>query len=155
MKDYIKKSVILPRVPSKLIRLAIHDAKLSLEQGLEIDMGSWGDEEDCTVCFAGGVILQSCTKERWKKDRSILGDLYPYKHEKNEDQLIFLNSISIGQLLDAMEWLGLEDQTINKYRNGTWVENKTGWKYYHQCSDPQEFFDQCEELAEYLESTGN
>lgn len=145
--------MILPKVPSQLIRIALEDMKATIAQGIKIRMDSWGDGDtsmgNCSVCFAGSVMLQ----------RTNVGvaprNFNAYQDEKNECQYLFLDRIRQGRLDDAMNYLDIEventnDNSMNLYQ---WTSLIPNWVDYNS-DNQEEFFKQVEQLADLLETKG-
>ena len=153
-KEEKQDPIVLTRQPSKL----------SLEQGLEIDMDDWGagtwesGPENCSVCFAGAVMLQTLVSEKCLEKSSqedLSGVLLPEEINggSNSDQLRFLDSLRSGQLRSAMSYLEYEhpNQTIKSPLIITeWVENIPKFKKFNS-GKPEKFFKQMLKIAEKLE----
>ena len=156
------KVIELPKVPSELLEIGLEDMKATLEQGFQIDMGSWGsgnletdDKEWCSVCFAGAVMLQRTHKH--KKD---LDDFTP--SGVNENCYQFLDSIRSGELREAVDQLGLveEIESGNKYMETVLVEEIDDWLtyddvFYDEDLGVEVFFKQLEDLIVFFKSIGH
>ena len=163
-KEEKQEPIVLTRLPSALIRLAVKDAKLSLEQGLEIDMHEWGagtlesGPENCSVCFAGAVMLQTLVSEKDLEKSSqedLSGVLLPEEINggSNSDQLRFLDLLRQGQLRSAMSYLEFEhpNQTIKSpLIINEWVKDIPKFKEFNS-GMPKKFFKQMLKIAEKLE----
>ena len=140
----MSKQVILPKVPSKLLTIALRDLKITIQSGIEIDMRSWGRNvgtPECTVCFAGAVMLQT---EKQKPNEKL-----EFKnHNENYRQYKFLDNIRKGSLATALDYLDIEYE-INKYEG--FKSYIKGWQPFNKCSN-EVFFKQIEDLIIYLKS---
>lgn len=98
------KVTILRRIPSKLIYIALADlAKAEKSKKYDIDMdfdwhGLLGDI--CIVCLAGSVMAFSLGADQTK-------DLTPLDMKANYWQLMALNSLRNGNVIEACHQLGL------------------------------------------------
>lgn len=147
--------ILLPKLPSELIRLAVRDLKTTVESGITIDMNYWGYGErglpHCSVCFAGSVMLQTT--------RSRIKTLETFDNVGiNAPQYNFLDSIRRGELKDAMEYLGhekAEEDPLNPYLNqvDVWKSDILFWKRFDN-NDPFPFYTQLIKLANFLEAEG-
>lgn len=107
-----EEPVVLPRVPSQLIRLALKDlAKCEKSPLYEVDMSGWhipippnGTRAMCSVCLAGAVMAQSLQVP-------LLANEQPWtpKHLDNFNQLMALDSLRKGRVSTALRILGLPD----------------------------------------------
>lgn len=153
-KEEKQEPIVLTRQPSALIRIAVKDAKLSLEQGLEIDMDDWGagtwesGPENCSVCFAGAVMLHQenmfDTKDRVSPCQS-----------NNRRQYLFLDNVRSGYLGRGLERLLGEDffrRTSRMSKFLGFAEEIIDFVTYEDCENPEQFFLQMEEMAEFLET---
>lgn len=93
--------VILPRIPSDLIELALADlVKCERSPKYEIDMGQWytpHEDGSCVVCLAGSVMAQNLGNGP--------DDLEPGDFPENEAQLNALDSFRKGNILNGFECL--------------------------------------------------
>ena len=137
--------VILPKVPSELLTIALRDLKKTIKAGITIDMFTWGKNigtPECTVCFAGAVMLQT---ENQNPDVDL-----DFTHQGvNQDQYVFLDNIREGYLISGLNCLGIKtrckyDKFVNKIED---------WLRYDECSN-EVFFKQIEDLIVYLKSKG-
>ena len=145
-------NIELTKVPSELIRLAVKDARLSIEQGVTIDMGNWGSNNEageiCSVCFAGAVMLHQenmfDTKDRVSPSQS-----------NNRSQYLFLDNVRSGYLGRGLEKLLGEDffrRTSGMSKFLGFAEEIIDFVNYKDCENPEQFFLQMEEMAEFLET---
>jgi hypothetical protein len=107
------KKIRLPRTPSKLIRLALHDfRKIEKDKRYKIDMGNWHSpgligegrhtRQVCQVCLAGSVMARrgGC---RPKEEFSVWR-----MHDTNWDALDALDSFRTGHVAEALDVLGYD-----------------------------------------------
>tara|TARA_R110002124_G_scaffold97960_1_gene243228 strand:+ start:274 stop:723 length:450 start_codon:yes stop_codon:yes gene_type:complete len=145
-------NIELTEVPSELIRLAVKDARLSIEQGLTIDMDDWKSNNEagemCSVCFAGAVMLHHenmfDTKDRALPSQS-----------NNRPQYLFLDKVRSGYLKGGLQRLLGEDffrrtSGVSKFLG--FAEEVIDFVTYDDCENPEQFFLQMEEMAEFLET---
>ena len=152
MKD-LEQLVILPKVPSKLIRIAIEDVRQTIKDGVEIDMEYWGFGKDsnepqgCSVCMAGAVMLQrGLSKNIAPDDFDFLGD--------NQDQYNFLDYIRLGDISSAMSSLNIKEHSISRLLyNNNWIGTLDGFKNWEEI-DADGFLLQMEEIAKDFEIIG-
>lgn len=123
-----KKKVILPKVMSKLIDIALKDLrKAEKTKGVVIDMDDWyvGDREVscilsgshltverhevCSVCFAGAVMAGTLGRAGSK------GYYEPIDFPGNADQLNALNELRCGNIADAAVDLDIVDSYSDAY----------------------------------------
>lgn len=121
-----KKPVILPRVMSKLIDIALKDIRKveKMKSKYAIDMGDWYDPNAqlvcsvgdnsvisrtkiCSVCAAGSVMAFSLNA---KGNRELTPDSFP----KNADQLHAINALRVGSVLSAYQVL-FPDEGVSDY----------------------------------------
>ena len=129
---------MLPRTPSKLIRLALADlAKCEEDPRYKVHMGEWHEPKGgvCSVCLAGSVIAQT------------IGTLpvvscIPCFFDDEEMTLIALDALRNGDVSDAFDDLGLGESPIDD-REITPYED-----------DHERFRTDMEELANDLEKAG-
>jgi hypothetical protein len=136
--------VVLPRVPSQLIRIALEDLeKAEKAEGIVIDMGTWHApwlrRQLCAVCLAGSVM------------RSRLGvpddvEVYPWDEEVsvNENQLCAINSLRTGSVSEAVDELRIDFPEAYAQDRGVTP--------YHR--DRAAFFSEMRKLADDLEAAG-
>lgn len=141
----------LPRVPSQLLEIALRDMKATLDSGISIEMGSWGSgdlkthrTEQCSVCFAGAVMLQTTNKGETTLDMFEASG-------KNHDQYIFLDYIRKGNLRAAMTRLDIK---INLGKYEAIVETVPNFTQYNTKRDAKVFFEQIEDLIEFFKGHG-
>ena len=149
----LKQLIILPRVPSKLIRIAVEDMRQTIEEGVNIDMSNWGvgkciDEPNkCSVCMAGAVMLQ----------RGLANNIVPddfLQTGKNQDQYDFLDNIRVGNVASAMKSLGIQPPNVSSLLSYvSWQGFLKGFDLWGDV-DNEEFFSQMEDLAKEFEIIG-
>jgi len=148
----MKDEVLLSRVPSELLKIALEDIKKTVSQGIKIKMDVWGkgrvsDKRSCSVCFAGSVMLQTTQVNRDPSGFYSLTD--------NEDQYVFLDKIRRGYLGFACRIL-LETETFlkteNKYETTVFCSEIKDWKQWSDCDSPDEFYKQIEDLIVFFKS---
>lgn len=142
--------IVLTKVPSKLIQLALDDMIKTEEMGITINMSHWGngnlndDLKKCSVCFAGSVMLQT-TKKHIKNLDSF------DTNGRNEEQYEFLDSIRQGKISSAVSQLNLKhDGYLSKYEAPGYVQLVQDWKGYDE--DANVFKEQLRELVTFFES---
>lgn len=104
MKDLTKLK------PNELIRLAIKDMKATINQGHTIDMGDWGKNighSNCSVCFAGSIMLQE------GKEPNCF-DSFDINYDVNQKVYQALDYIRKGSLQNFCTKLDVENPTIKK-----------------------------------------
>jgi len=137
-----------PRLPdtlSGLLRVAIDDARRCVEQGHVIDGNMWlmrRTNGKCSVCLAGGVIIQTLSVPF---DRTVTlspGGLYSAEQIDRDTyhKLMALNYLRQGFIAGAARRMGLNTSLINKC--GTMSD------------DPRQFFRQAEALYDRLVEAG-
>ena len=138
--------------PSELIELAMSDMKATIEQGIEINMSTWGERDPndvskiCHVCFAGSVMLQ-------EKDVSVMKGIdFDSEASKYENQYQFLDSIRCGDLSDAMEHLDIKHPLDSIYSECGWNYRILNWISYED--DETKFYSQLENMIKYLKGFG-
>jgi len=120
-----KAPVILPKVPSELIDIALKDIRKALAKGWVINMGNWYEPKAtvnctiddsliidsytvCSACAAGAVMAMSlASKSQLKRS------LEPDKFNKNTAQLRAIDDLRQGNARAAVSELGL----VNLYGN--------------------------------------
>jgi hypothetical protein len=107
------KKIQLPKTPSKLIRLALHDfRKIEKDKRYRINMGDWHSPRSigegrhtrqvCQVCLAGSVMARrgGCRPDEefsvWRM------------HDTNQNALDALDSFRIGNVVEALYVLGYD-----------------------------------------------
>lgn len=101
--------VILPRVPSKLIYIALADlAKAEKSKKYMVIMGiwHWPTIDWCAVCFAGSVMAFSLNADP-------TDSLGPSSMPANYDQLLAINFLRVGGVFHAYRQLGLQGADLN------------------------------------------
>lgn len=135
---------ILPKIPSKLIRIALADIeKVEADPRLVVDMDYWVEGgEMCAACFAGAVMLFTLAEFDDYKDLS----LAPNDYEENYWQLRALDFLRIGDLSPAFVYLGLhgQDEAITKCKRSITPYDKS----------PEQFKEDMNNLANDLEKAG-
>jgi hypothetical protein len=109
-----KKPVILPKVPSKLIGIALRDIeKAEASRKYKINMASWHrPNSHCSVCAAGSVMAFSLGAKSGLK-------YHPYDFPENRDQLLAINWLRLGDVSCAnaeMNFGGAE--AVKKFNRG-------------------------------------
>jgi hypothetical protein len=145
--------VVLPRIPSELLRIALRDMKLTIKQGYNIRMYTWGRgtsdiPNECSVCFAGSVMLQTTQRGRGLAEFSSTAS-----KSVNSRAYLFLDSIRSGKVREAMKLLEIPfDQSNNtsKYDWNNWIEKVPGWTDFQDDSD--KFMEEIEDLIVYFKS---
>jgi hypothetical protein len=137
----MRQKKVLPKIPSKLIEIALKDMKAVLAAGDSIDMGSWGEksleDDTCSFCMAGAVMRQTTLSKKINPNH--------YGTEgSNEAQYSFLDEIRRGAIADAMNRLGIEEPDSMKGMLHAFPYRIKGWMTYGDSSE--KFFEQCEEL---------
>tara|TARA_R110002050_G_scaffold221570_1_gene357426 strand:- start:178 stop:642 length:465 start_codon:yes stop_codon:yes gene_type:complete len=153
MKE-LEQLIELPRVPSKLIRIAVEDMEASIRYGVNIDMSNWGvgknsdEPRKCSVCMAGAVMLQRGLAE------NIIPDNFIHIGE-NKDQYNFIDSIRDGKVRLAMSYLSISQPNVNRLfsNNNGWKEVLKDFKLWGEVSN-DDFFNQMDELAQDFEDIG-
>ena len=152
MRD-LEQLVILPKVPSELIRVAIEDIRQTIKDGIEIDMEYWGsgknsnDPQSCSVCMAGAVMLQrGLSKNIAPDDFDFLGD--------NEKQYNFLDNIRCGLISTAMNALDIEEHPFSRLlSNNNWTRCLDDFKTWEEIG-ADAFLLQMEGIAKDFEIIG-
>lgn len=142
----------LPRIPSKLIRLALKDLEESINQGMSVDMNCWVEKQQegtCAVCFAGAVMMQSLNASKILETDSCTGpDDMSSKlaiSESDRYALHALNEFRLGRAYAGLSFLDLEDV------------GPSGMKFHiplYSEDSPGLFFDAMERMAKEFESRG-
>lgn len=120
-----KKIKILPKKPSKLIRLALKDLRAAEKAGAIIDMGWWlakrekvdGGPKVCVVCFAGAVMKNTLGLRPNEPTRQYpAGEICPSAEYTpgNVKQLEALNDFRAGDILSGCQTLGISERRIKK-----------------------------------------
>ena len=152
MRD-LEQLVILPKVPSELIRVAIEDIRQTIKDGIEIDMEYWGSgktsnaPQSCSVCMAGAVMLQrGWSKNIAPDDFDFLGD--------NEKQYNFLDNIRCGLISTAMNALDIEEHPFSRLlSNNNWTRCLDDFKTWEEIG-ADAFLLQMEGIAKDFEIIG-
>lgn len=99
--------MILPKIPSQLIRIALKDeAKAHRSPRYKVDMDGWHvPNSQCAICLAGGVMAFSLGAD-------INQRLIPENFQENIDQLHALESLRAGDMKIAFRYLGVSDRPI-------------------------------------------
>lgn len=146
----------LTRVPSKLLKIALRDMKLTIKQGFNIDMTSWGSgykfkPSNCSVCFAGSVMLQ--TTDCTTKNLANFDFIDERIDDLNYDQFMFLDYIRQGKLSIAMNKLNIPfpDKNVSIYYVGIWEHKIKDWVQYSDRHVPL-FVKQVEDLILFFKS---
>lgn len=94
----------LPNKPSALIRLAVHDLELTMQdkEHYKIDMDDWHQPNGkCSVCFAGGVMAQSLKQ-------SPFSSVVPSDFDMNTHiKLLAINEFREGYICNGLNLLGI------------------------------------------------
>ena len=136
----------LPRIPSELLTIALSDLKKTIDAGIKISMNIWGGgvgTPNCSVCFAGAVMLNTSKKKPNEYDSS-----FSNYYSINQDQYNFLDYIRLGRLHKALMFLNIK---LPKDEFTDRLGRMHGWKYFDECSSNEEFFNQIEGLISFLE----
>ena len=137
----------LPRIPSELLTIALSDLKKTINAGIKISMNIWGRNvgtPNCSVCFAGAVMLNTSKKKPNEYDGSFSND-----YSINEDQYDFLDNIRIGRLSKALMFLNIK---LPKDEFTDRLGRVKGWKHFEECSSNEEFFEQIESVISFLKN---
>lgn len=141
---------VLPKKPSKLLKIALKDMKKTIASGYNIQMENWGEnigKRNCTVCFAGSVMLNTLK-------------LKPVNHEfdsaqfgKNNAQLRALDSIRKGDLHSFLLYLGsYKEFEEAKFMKSYYRDSIGGWVNYKDCKSDKQFYKQIKEVIKFLKS---
>lgn len=134
--------VILPRIPSDLIKLALVDlVKCERSKKYTIHMGVWYEPDycgngGCAVCLAGTVMAQSLG------DGPV--DLGPENFPKNEGQLAALDTLRVGDMAQTEGYLNIEPSKLEPFERSITVYNH----------DPGRFKREMRKLARDLREAG-
>ena len=129
--------------PNELIRLAIKDMKATIAQGITIDMSTWGEDigqENCSVCFAGSIMLQQGEKVL----ESNQFDPYEDKENNNESSYLALDKIRKGELFSFCSRLNIGIPKVNI--NGVFFEVDELNVQYIQ-GEEEDFYNKMEAIA--------
>ena len=115
-------------------------------------MGNWGSNNEagemCSVCFAGAVMLH---QENMFNTR----DRVSPSQSNNRRQYLFLDNVRSGYLGGALQHLLGEDffrKTSGMSKFLGFAEEVFDFVAYEDCENPEQFFLQMEEMAEFLET---
>lgn len=156
------KKVILPKVMSKLIDIAIDDLeKVEKDKCYVVNMSDWhspeigqfGDDGHCSVCFAGSVMAMSLgvcmIKTRAPEHDELRG---------NAQQLLAINDLREGDIDDAASRLRITKRDKEKFaekfgedRDYDGLLKRSVVAYEH---DPKKFKLQMRKLADDLRKVG-
>ena len=134
--------------PSELIRLAVKDMKATLASGVEIDMGYWGknlDTPECSVCFAGSVMLQQ------KDDSCIINREFSPWDSDHTDQYAALDYIRKGDIFNFCNYLEISPTITFK---GTVFKIFPIFKeefQEYETGNEEHFYQQMEDIANQFE----
>jgi hypothetical protein len=130
--------------PNELIRLAIKDMKATIAQGITIDMSTWGENigtVECSVCFAGSIMLQQGEKVLDNKKFD------PYdecEEDNNQPSYSALDKIRRGDLNGFCIQLKIDIPKINI--NGVFFQvNELNVKYIQ--GKEEDFYNKMEAIA--------
>jgi hypothetical protein len=129
--------------PNELIRLAIKDMKATIAQGINIYMSTWGEnigQENCSVCFAGSIMLQQ--GEKVLKNNKF--DAYEITETKNESSYVALDKIRKGSLDLFCSRLNIDVPKVNI--NGTLFQVDELNVEYIQ-GEEEDFYNKMEAIA--------
>ena len=142
--------MILPKIPSQLLEIALKDIRDAIEKGIKVDMSSWVEYstgKPCAVCLGGAVMIGTCKENFEMFDFTV--DLPLDWDEENRYQYCFLDNIRNGNVkgglgnLDLLEGLDLSQK----------VEITNIELYYVSFEDnKQAFFEWIEKLITYFKS---
>ncbi len=121
------KTIKLPEKPSELIRLALHDLKLTeKDPRYQVDMGSWHQRNSmsgkCEVCFAGAVLAKSIKLKPYVDYRVIDFD------EVNGSKLAALDAFRKGLIEYALHELGIYNHKFKDVEVPEYDENPSMFK---------------------------
>jgi hypothetical protein len=129
--------------PNELIRLAIKDMKATIAQGITIDMSTWGEDigqENCSVCFAGSIMLQQ--GEKVLENNKF--DPYYGEEDNNKPSYFALDKIRKGELSYFCSELEIDIPKINI--NGVFFQvNELNVKYIQ--GKEEDFYNKMEAIA--------
>lgn len=137
-----KKDVVLPRLPSALIQISLHDLAETerLKTKYKIDMSDWVAKQGggkCAVCLAGAVMVRRLGAKPTRD-----ADVYPSDFKKNERQINAINHLREGEVVEALHELGISVFETNNREITDYHENKAVFKK------------QMKQLASELEAEG-
>lgn len=153
----MRKIKILPKKPSKLIRLALKDLKAAEKVGAIIDMGYWltkgygnGTVERCVVCLGGAVMKGTLQLRPRKGDKYGHGkELSPNEENTpgNVDQLHALNEFRMGAVASALQTLNISERRLRKLPENLYTDD---FKVEGHSSDPIQFYADMRRMARRL-----
>jgi len=131
--------------PNELIRLAINDMKLTLQQGYRIDMRYWGENigtPNCSVCFAGSVMLQQGKEPLF--DKTFNPHFADNHVESDINKIVYtaLDSIRNGNLKDFCNYLHIELPYVKPFK-----VKITNFECEYVNGNEEEFYDKMEWVA--------
>ena len=144
MKAKRKKPVILPKIPSKLIRLALKDLEWveKRKKIYKVDMYSWHEPNShCSVCLAGAVMANTLKCD--PKD-----EVRPEYIPRNKLQLRALDYFREGFVRYGLS--NLIGQRVTKF-SGDQIGNRVITEY---SDNKRRFKSQMRKMADDLEKLG-
>tara|TARA_R110000851_G_scaffold315229_5_gene477607 strand:- start:7211 stop:7666 length:456 start_codon:yes stop_codon:yes gene_type:complete len=147
------KEILLPKIPSAILLIAIDDMKKCEAAGMTLYMYKWGSgnkkyPESCSVCVAGAVMCQTT--------RPFVNNLTSFYilGSPNIAQYRFLDAIRLGCILRALRCLNyrFELKQLEALKNfeAKWITKDDDERPGKE--DAACFYNQCKELAVYLQS---